>query len=32
MTLKVIRVGDLGRIVTGDTPLKSRSEFYGSAY
>ena len=32
MTLKVIRIGDLGRIVTGDTPLKSRSEFYGSAY
>jgi len=32
MTLKVICIGDLGRIVTGDTPLKSRSEFYGSAY
>ncbi len=32
MTLKVIRIGDLGRIVTGDTPLKSRAEFYGSAY
>jgi type I restriction enzyme S subunit len=32
MTLKVIRIGELGRIVTGDTPLKSRSEFYGSAY
>ena len=32
MTLKVIRIADLGRIVTGDTPLKSRSEFYGTAY
>lgn len=32
MTWQVIRVNDLGRIVTGDTPPKSRSEFYGSAY
>lgn len=32
MTWQVIRINDLGRIVTGDTPPKSRSEFYGSAY
>ena len=32
MTWRAIRVGDLGRVVTGDTPPKSRPEFYGSAY
>ena len=32
MTWKVIRIGDIGRVVTGDTPPKSRPEYYGSAF
>lgn len=32
MTWQTVRVSDLGRVVTGDTPPKSRPEFYGSAY
>lgn len=32
MTWQTVRVCDLGQVVTGDTPPKSRSEYYGSAY
>lgn len=32
MTWQSIRIGDIGRVVTGDTPPKSRAEFYGSAF
>lgn len=32
MTLETICIGDLGRVVTGDTPPKSNATYYGSAY
>lgn len=32
MTLCAIKIGDMGRIVTGDTPPKRKPEFYGSSY
>lgn len=32
MTWQIVRIGDLGRVVTGDTPPKGKSEFYGSAF
>lgn len=32
MTWHTVRVGDLGQIVTGDTPPKNKPEYYGSAY
>lgn len=32
MTWKIIRINDLGRVVTGYTPPKKRPEYYGSAY
>lgn len=32
MTFEQICIGDLGRVVTGDTPPKSNAAYYGSAY
>lgn len=32
MTWQKVCIGDLGRVVTGDTPPKKNPEFYGSAY
>lgn len=32
MTWQKVSIGDLGRVVTGDTPPKKNPEFYGSAY
>lgn len=32
MSWKEIKIGDLGRIVTGNTPPKKIKEFYGNAY
>lgn len=32
MTWKIIQIADLGRVVTGDTPPKSRPDYYGSAF
>lgn len=32
MTRRRVKVGDLGHVVTGDTPPKRKPEYYGSAY
>lgn len=32
MTWKAVRIGEIGRVVTGDTPSKKNPAYYGSAY
>jgi type I restriction enzyme S subunit len=32
MTWQIVRIGDLGRVVTGDTPPKGKLELYGAAF
>lgn len=32
MSWQLVEIGDIGRIVTGDTPPKRNPEYYGSAY
>ncbi|MGE5452194.1 MAG: restriction endonuclease subunit S [Acidobacteriota bacterium] len=32
MTWQYIRIGDIGRVMTGDTPPKSQPDYYGSAF
>lgn len=32
MTRQLVEIGQLGKVVTGDTPPKKNPEYYGSAY
>ena len=32
MTWVTVKIGDLGKVVTGNTPPKKNPEFYGDAY
>ena len=32
MTWVTVKIGDLGKVITGNTPPKKNPEFYGDAY